>query len=99
MGMSIPTANFLECCEYYRDRCEIRIRGYNMKCDVNLMLPWLETFYDASDRSYTFDLGAQFMTDVLCSFPIVSIRPDADSLPGFKYYHTLEGTIPRWRKE
>jgi hypothetical protein len=59
--------------------------------DANFRIASLEEFHYSAliaiEENFDCDLGVQFMA--------VSIRPDADSLPGFKYYHTLERTVPR----
>jgi hypothetical protein len=67
-----------------------------MKTPVNLIIDMIDGCYDPLNHSNTFDLGVQYMTNSVITFPRVEEQPGSgQSLPGCKSYPVFKGLVPR----
>lgn len=66
-----------------------------MKTPVHLILAMIEPYYDNEDETNTYDLGVQYMSKDMVTFPRVEMNPgDGVDLEGFKSYSTMKGLVP-----
>lgn len=66
-----------------------------MKVPVHLLLKKLEGIYDEDDETNTWDLGVQFMSPRMITFPkVVSSKNSANIATGCKSYPVFKGLVP-----
>jgi hypothetical protein len=65
-----------------------------MKTPVHLLLRMIEGIYDDEDEENAFDLGVQYMSEDIITFPRVEERPGSGNLPGCKSYSVFKGLVP-----
>ena len=74
---------------------QIRFRAYNMKTPVHMIVKMIKPYYDPLDESNTFDLGIQYLSNDMVTWPRVETdKGDGVDVPGFKSYLILKGLLP-----